>query len=258
MKILHSKIIGDSNKHVIILHGFLGMGDNWKTHAKKISLEGFTVHLLDLRNHGRSFWDDDFNFDSMVEDIKYYVKFKNISKVDFIGHSMGGNLAFCISNKVPDIINKIVIVDIAPKKYENVHESILLGLKSIDFRLISSRKEANDKLSFYISDEIVRQFLLKSVYWENESKLGFRFNLDVLYEFSKNGISNKFKSSIGFNGPTLFLHGELSNYVNKKDYKLINYHYNNASIIEVPNSGHWLHADNPNFFLEKTINFLNS
>ena len=62
MKILHSKIIGDSNKHVIILHGFLGMGDNWKTHAKKISLEGFTVHLLDLRNHGRSFWDDDFDF----------------------------------------------------------------------------------------------------------------------------------------------------------------------------------------------------
>ena len=80
MKILHSKIIGDSNKHVIILHGFLGMGDNWKTHAKKISLEGFTVHLLDLRNHGRSFWDDDFDFDSMAEDIKDYVKSKNISK----------------------------------------------------------------------------------------------------------------------------------------------------------------------------------
>ena len=258
MKILHSKIIGDSNKHVIILHGFLGMGDNWKTHAKKISLEGFTVHLLDLRNHGRSFWDDDFNFDSMAEDIKDYFKFKNISKVDFIGQSMGGNLAFYISNKVPDIINKIVIVDIAPKKYENVHESILLGLKSIDFSLISSRKEANDKLSLYISDERVRQFLLKSVYWESESKLGFRFNLDVLYEFSKNGISNEFKSSIGFNGPSLFLHGELSNYVNKKDYKLINYHYTNASIIEVPDSGHWLHADNPNFFLEKTINFLNS
>ena len=258
MKILHSKIIGDSNKHVIILHGFLGMGDNWKTHAKKISLEGFTVHLLDLRNHGRSFWDDDFNFDSMAEDIKDYFKFKNISKADFIGHSMGGNLAFYISNKVPDIINKIVIVDIAPKKYKNVHEDILLGLKSIDFNLIRSRKEANDKLSFYISDERVRQFLLKSVYWESESKLGFRFNLDVLYEFSKNGISNEFKSSIGFNGPTLFLHGELSNYVNKKDYELINYHYNNASIIEVPNSGHWLHADNPNFFLEKTINFLNS
>jgi Predicted hydrolases or acyltransferases (alpha/beta hydrolase superfamily) len=116
MKILHSKIIGDSNKHVIILHGFLGMGDNWKTHAKKIALEGFTVHLLDLRNHGRSFWDDDFNFDSMAEDIKDYFKFKNISKADFIGHSMGGNLAFYISNKVPDIINKIVIVDIAPKK----------------------------------------------------------------------------------------------------------------------------------------------
>ncbi len=100
MKILHSKTIGDSNNHIIILHGFLGMGDNWKTHAKKIALEGFTVHLLDLRNHGRSFWDDDFSFDSMAEDIHNYLKSKNISKVDLIGHSMGGNLAFYISNKV--------------------------------------------------------------------------------------------------------------------------------------------------------------
>ena len=258
MKILHSKTIGDSNNHIIILHGFLGMGDNWKTHAKKIALEGFTVHLLDLRNHGRSFWDDDFSFDSMAEDIHNYLNYKNISKVDLIGHSMGGNLAFYISNKVPNIINKIVIVDIAPKNYDKFHEDIFLGLKSIDFNSIGSRKEVDQKLSLYITDDRVRQFLLKSVYWESQQRLGFRFNLDILYDFSKNSISNEFKTAISFNGPSLFLHGELSNYVSEKDYELINYHYNNASIIKVPNSGHWLHVDNPDFFLEKTINFLNS
>ena len=258
MKILHSKTIGDSNNHIIILHGFLGMGDNWKTHAKKIALEGFTVHLLDLRNHGRSFWDDDFSFDSMAEDIHNYLNYKNISKVDLIGHSMGGNLAFYISNKVPNIINKIVIVDIAPKKYAKLHEDIFLGLKSIDFNFIRSRKEVDEKLSLYITDDRVRQFLLKSVYWVSQERLGFRFNLDILYDFSKNSISNEFKTAISFNGPSLFLHGELSNYVSEKDYELINYHYNNASIIKVPNSGHWLHVDNPDFFLEKTINFLNS
>ena len=171
MRILHSKIIGDSNNHIIILHGFLGMGDNWKTHAKKIALEGYTVHLLDLRNHGRSFWDNDFSFNSMAEDIKNYVKLKNISKVDLIGHSMGGNLAFHISNNFPDIIKKIVVVDIAPKKYENVHEDILLGLKSIDFNLIRSRKEVDEKLSLYISDERVRQFLLNSY---NTSRLNLK------------------------------------------------------------------------------------
>ena len=258
MKILHSKTIGDSNNHIIILHGFLGMGDNWKTHAKKIALEGFTVHLLDLRNHGRSFWDDDFSFDSMAEDIHNYLKSKNISKVDLIGHSMGGNLAFYISNMMPNIINKIVIVDIAPKKYDKLHEDIFLGLKSIDFNLIESRKEVDEKLSLYIPDDRVRQFLLKSVYWKSETRLGFRFNLEILYDFSQNSISNEFKTPIGFNGPSLFLHGELSNYVSEKDYELINYHYNNASIIKVPNSGHWLHIDNPDFFLENTINFLNS
>lgn len=258
MKILHSKIIGDSNKHVIILHGFLGMGDNWKTHAKKIAIEGFTVHLLDLRNHGRSFWDNDFSFNSMADDICNYIKFKNISDADFIGHSMGGNLAIYLSNKVPDILNKIVIVDIVPKKYDSVHKDVFSGLKSIDFNLIQSRKEVDKELSFYITDERVRQFLLKSVYWKSENKLDFRFNLDVLYDFSKNSISNEFKTPIGFNGPCLLLHGELSNYVNDKDYELIHYHYSNATIIKVPNAGHWLHADNPDFFLEKTINFLNS
>ena len=258
MRILHSKIIGDSNKNLIILHGFLGMGDNWKTHAKKIAVEGFTVHLLDLRNHGRSFWDNDFSFNSMADDICNYIKFKNISDADFIGHSMGGNLAIYLSNKVPDILNKIVIVDIAPKKYDKLHKDIFLGLKSIDFNLIGSRKEVDEKLSLSISDDRVRQFLLKSVYWESEGKLGFRFNLDVLYDFSKNSISNVFQNPIGFNGPSLFLHGELSNYVNEKDYELINYHYKNASIIKVPNSGHWLHVDNSDFFLENTINFLNS
>ena len=258
MRVLHSKIVGDGYNHIIILHGFLGMGDNWKTHAKKIALEGFTVHLLDLRNHGRSFWDDDFTFNSMAEDVHNYVKSKNISKADLIGHSMGGNLAFYISNKVPDIIKKIVIVDIAPKKYDKLHEDIFLGLKSIDFNLIGSRKEVDDKLSLYIADDRVRQFLLKSVYWESEKRLGFRFNLDILHDFSENSISNEFKIPISFNGPSLFLHGELSNYVNEKDYELIKYHYNNASIIKVPNSGHWLHVDNPDFFLEKTINFLNS
>jgi pimeloyl-ACP methyl ester carboxylesterase len=258
MKILHSNIIGDSNKHLIILHGFLGMGDNWKTHAKKIAAEGFTVHLLDLRNHGRSFWDQDFSFDSMAEDISNYLKFKNISKVDMLGHSMGGNLAIYISNKTPNILNKIVIVDIVPKKYKNMHQDILSGLKSIDFNLIGSRREADDKLSAYISDERVRHFLLKNLYWKSEHKLGFRFNLDVLYGYSKNSITNKFENPISFKGPALFLHGKSSNYVNEQDYELINYHYSNASIIKVPNSGHWLHADNPDFFLEKTINFLNS
>ena len=101
-------------------------------------------------------------------------------------------------------------------------------------------------------------FFLKNLYWKSDHKLGFRCNLDVLYDYSKNSITNKFENPISFKGPALFLHGKSSNYVNEKDYELINYHYSNASIIKVPNSGHWLHADNPDFFLEKTINFLNS
>ena len=101
MKILHSNLIGNSDRDLIIIHGFLGMGDNWKTHAKKIAEKDFRVHLIDLRNHGKSFWSKDFSFELMVEDIYNYAKHKNIKKFSLLGHSMGGNVSMLFSQKYP-------------------------------------------------------------------------------------------------------------------------------------------------------------
>ena len=67
--VLHSNIIGEGQPF-IILHGFLGMGDNWKTLAKQFSNLGFQVHLVDQRNHGRSFHDSEFNYEVLAADLK--------------------------------------------------------------------------------------------------------------------------------------------------------------------------------------------
>ena len=256
MKILHSNLIGSSFRDLFIIHGFLGMGDNWKTHAKKISEKDFRVHLIDLRNHGKSFWSDDFSFELMVEDIYNYAKYNKIKKFSLLGHSMGGNVSMLFAQKFPEFLDKIIIVDIIPKEYEPHHENILNSLESLDFKKINSRKDADFHLSNYIQDERVRQFLLKNLYWIDKENLGLKLNIKILSEF-KNKLSIRLKNDLKFDNPSLFLYGENSPYVNESDFPLIKKYFSTVQIIKVPLSGHWVHADNPSFFLDKTINFLN-
>jgi len=256
LNILHSKIVGDSNKNIIIVHGFLGMGDNWISQANKIAESGFKVHLIDLRNHGKSFWSNEFSFDLMVEDIYEYITYHNISNLYMIGHSMGGNISMLFAKNYPELLKKIIIVDIVPKAYKPHQDFILESLKSLDFNIIKSRNDADSQLSKLISDKRVRQFLLKNLYWKDQDTLGLKINLEILFKF-KNKLSLVFKEDFSFKKPTLFIHGENSNYVEESDYDLMSSYFKNLEIVKVPSASHWVHADNPKFFLEKTINFLN-
>mgnify|MGYP001432228411 CR=1 FL=1 len=256
MKILHSNLIGDSDRHLFIIHGFLGMGDNWKSHAKKISENNYTVHLIDLRNHGRSFWDNKFSFEIMVDDIQNYALFHNIEKFSLLGHSMGGNVSMLFAQKFPEIIEKIIIVDIIPKKYKSHHNEIMDGLKSIDFKSKKSRREVDDHMSNYIQDNRVKQFLLKNLYWIDKENLGLKINIDVLYEF-KDKLSLELQNSLNYQKPTMFLYGDLSPYVKNSDLPILKSYFTNIQIFKVPQAGHWVHADNPSFFLDRVINFLN-
>jgi len=256
MKILHSNLIGNSKRDLFIIHGFLGMGDNWKTHANKIAESDFRVHLIDLRNHGKSFWSDEFSFEIMVEDLYKYAKYYNIKRFSLLGHSMGGNIGMLFAQKYPELLEKIIIVDIIPKQYKPHHETILNGLKSIDFNKMKSRKHVDTHLSKYISDERVRQFLLKNLHWVDKESLGLKLNIEVLFEF-KDRLSIKLKKGISFAKPSLFLYGDSSTYVDESDFPMLYSNFSNIEIIKVPSSGHWVHADNPSFFIDKTINFLN-
>ena len=161
MNLLHSIIVGDSDKNIIIVHGFLGMGDNWKSHANKIAESGFKVHLIDLRNHGKSFWSNEFSFDLMVEDIYEYISHHKISNFYMIGHSMGGNITMLFANNYPELLKKIIIVDIVPKEYKPQHNYILESLKSLDFKIIKSRRSES------LSDTEI--LFLKSFYSMHQS-----------------------------------------------------------------------------------------
>src|SRR5690606_22774961 len=149
--LLHSIILGEGTPF-IILHGFLGMSDNWKTMGLKFSENGFQVHLVDQRNHGHSFHSNEFNYDVLVEDLKQYCDANSLDNIILLGHSMGGKTAMLFATKYPNMVSKLLVADISPRFYPVHHDGILTGLSALNFDVIKSRGEADDLLSNYVSD----------------------------------------------------------------------------------------------------------
>lgn len=252
--ILHSNTFGNG-KPFVILHGFLGMGDNWKTLARKFSESNFEMHLVDQRNHGRSFHDDDFDYDVMSEDLKRYCDSNNLEDIVLLGHSMGGKTAMLFATRYPEIVNKLIVADISPRYYPVHHESILSGLSSLDFSEIKNRGEADKALSNYVPDIGTRMFLLKNLYWVEKGQLGLRINLEVL-KANVSEVGEALPVHAVFEKDTLFLRGDKSEYINDVDEAIIHRHFPNSKIITITNAGHWLHAENPEDFYNAVIKFV--
>jgi len=253
MKILHSNSLG-SGEPLLIIHGFLGMGDNWKTLARRFS-ETYEVHLIDQRNHGRSFHTAIFDYEVMVEDLLNYINHYQLEKVIILGHSMGGKAAMLFAVSHPEKVSKIILADIGPKFYPRHHDLILEGLSAVDFSKQKSRKAIEEVLAKYISEVGIRQFLLKNVYWKTKEELAFRFNLTSLLD-NLDEIGVALPSQTIFEGEALFLKGENSGYITPEDEDLITAHFPKAVILTVKNSGHWLHAENPDDFYDYVVSFL--
>ena len=251
---LYSKIEGEG-KPFIIMHGFLGMSDNWKTLGTQFASEGYQVHMLDLRNHGRSFHSEEFNYDAMVQDVYEYCVENNLEKVDILGHSMGGKVAMFFAMQYPENIDKLIVADIGPKYYRPHHQDILEGLNAVDFSKKPERAEVEEILKKSVDDFGTRQFLMKSLYWVEPGQLAFRFNLNVFNKEIEN-IGQALDEASVYDEPTLFLKGAKSNYIKEEDYDAIKRQFPKAQIEVIANAGHWLHAENPKDFYEKTIRFL--
>lgn len=253
MKILHSSIQG-TGKPLIILHGYFGMSDNWKALGNKFA-ENFEVHLVDQRNHGRSFHSDDFDYELLVEDLHFYIESHNLSKVNLLGHSMGGKVAMLFAVTYPEMVDKLIVADISPKYYKPHHQEILEALNSVNFNIQNTRKKVEEILRIHIKEEGIVQFMLKNVFRKTKEDLDYRFNLNSL-TINNSEVGEALPSFTHFDGLTLFLKGENSNYITIEDESLIEAHFSNATIVTVKNAGHWLHAENPTQFYNEIVSFL--
>jgi pimeloyl-ACP methyl ester carboxylesterase len=253
---LYSRIEGQG-KPLLIIHGFLGMSDNWKSFGFLYAAEGFQTHMLDLRNHGRSFHSENFSYEVMAQDVLEYCQQHNLEKIFIIGHSMGGKVAMFFATKYPEMMEKLIVADIGPKYYAPHHQDILAGLNAVDFSSKPDRTAVEEILFPFIPDYGTRQFLMKSLYWKEPGQLAFRFNLDV-FNRKVEEVGKTLPENAIFEKPTLFIRGGNSNYILDADFPEIKEHFPNLELATIPNTGHWLHAENPNLFFRETALFLNS
>lgn len=258
MEILHSKIYGkDTNgTPMLVLHGLFGMLDNWGSFGREFG-EEMPVHLLDLRNHGKSFHSDEMSIDAMVEDLVNYMDQNAIQKANLLGHSLGGKVVMQFAITYPEKVEKLIVADMSPKAYPPHHQGIFKALNSVDLSQLSTRIEAEEQLKQYIPEIGVIQFLLKNLYWDDNKKLQWRFNLPVLTEKYNSFVTGAIKFGV-FDGPTLFLGGANSNYILPQDEFLIKQQFPKSEIKRISNAGHWVQADNPKEFNADVWSFLKS
>jgi len=253
MTLLHTQIFGNGSP-LLVLHGLLGMSDNWKTHAKAWATH-FEVHLLDLRNHGRSFHSEQFSYPDMVADLEHYITQHGLQPFVLLGHSMGGKLAMWYAASYPHLVQKLIVADMAPRAYPVQHHIILEGLMELHLDNPSTRQEADSRLQAYVSDGSTRQFLLKNLMRIAPDRLSLRPNIPVLKELIGE-VMMALPSDLSYDGPSLFLRGAYSDYVLPEDHPTIYHQFPKAQIHTIARAGHWLHAENPVDFAKKFQEFL--
>jgi pimeloyl-ACP methyl ester carboxylesterase len=253
---LHSKIYGAElpGTPLLVFHGLFGMLDNWGSFGKEFG-EAFPTHLIDLRNHGKSFHSDEMNLEAMAEDVLQYMKAYDLEKVNLLGHSLGGKTVMWFAISYPEKVEKLIVVDMAPKAYPPHHQAIIKALQSVDFSVVKSRQEVEEILGQYIQEKSVIQFLAKNLYWTEDKKLAWRFNLKTLAEKYNNFVSSPIKFG-KFDGDTLFIGGAKSHYILPQDEFLIKQMFPKAKFIQIANAGHWVQAENPIDFNQAVWDFL--
>ncbi len=251
---------------LVIVHGLYGSADNWINIGKRLT-EKYTVYMLDQRNHGRSPFADSHTYDDLRDDLEEFFEHHQIEKATLLGHSMGGKIAMWFAADFPEKIEKLVIADIAPKNYLllkgnsqfYLHQNILLAMQEINFSLIKSRNDVDDFMAEKIDDIRIRQFLLKNISKDKETKqYKWRVNAGVLYNHLEEIVSGVNKNWLDdripiISYPVIFIRGMKSKYILPEDEILIKEIYPDAKIVDIPEAGHWLHAEQPEKFMRAVM-----
>lgn len=240
---------------LVILHGLIGMSDNWLTPAKKWSPH-FQCIIPDLRNHGNSPHSDDFSLECMADDVYELFQKLQISSAHVLGHSMGGRVALAFADKYPDLVGKLVIVDIAPRKYSGSKSiaNLLEVMRRVNLANLTSISEIESLLKKYIPDERVRFLVMKNTK-RGEQGFEWKLNLEIIYQ-SIEDLMTPVNEKMHFTNPALFIKGGKSDFITQDDIALIYEMFPQARIEIIENADHWVHVDEPEKFIHCVERFL--
>ncbi|HYG21212.1 MAG TPA: alpha/beta fold hydrolase [Verrucomicrobiae bacterium] len=239
---------------LIILHGLFGSLENWAHIAQQLS-ENFKVFTLDQRNHGSSPHSPDMNFPVLARDVSEFLKEHHIQRAHILGHSLGGKAAMEFALSECANVDRLVVVDMAPRGYPRRHDEIFQALLALRLEAFRTRAEVEQALAGDIPDLAVRRFLLKGLAQDEPGRFRWRFNLPVLFQ-RYGELTEAVAGGRVCDRPALFIRGGESDYVRHEDLPLIRKFFPHAEIATIESASHWVHAEQPEKFLDQTRKFL--
>lgn len=256
---LNCRQYSDSGVPVLVLHGLFGSLSNWGWHCKQLAQQ-YAVYGVDLRNHGDSPHSDQLDYQVMADDVRELIVRLGLKYCCIVGHSMGGKVAMQLALNFPDLVEKLVIVDIAPVSYpENAdrHMCVLAGMDAVKLNEIKSRAEAEVTLRDYISEEATRKFLLTNLVRNKKGLFEWRLHKDSIRENHAN-LRAGLTATKSFFKPVLFVKGSFSPYIKSEHEGQIKEFFPAASVKLIMDAGHWLHAEQPQALQKILLKFLQS
>lgn len=245
LETLHYQSYGRSDSEapcLVLIHGLFGSGDNLSMIRRHFE-QDYRVISLDLPDHGQSPWSSSFSFENYAQQVILTLSSLGITKANIVGHSLGGKVAMYVAHLKPEMLDKLVVIDIAPVSYEPRHNNVLDGLESVDLGKIDSRKTAQASLKGFVEDAGTQAFLLKSLYQDGK-QWKWRFNVDLIVKEYLHMADWPLEDVEIFTGDVLFIKGLKSNYITEKHQSKIMKQFPNASA-KLVDAGHWLHAEKP-------------
>lgn len=229
---------------LIVLHGLFGSLENWQTLARRWA-ERFPVILVDLPNHGRSPHADTANYPDMARALVQWLREMDISRCHLLGHSMGGKVAMQTALEFSELVEKLIIVDMAPRRYGRGHDDVFAALNALDPADLRDRRHADELMQPHMADAGVRMFLLKNLTRDDGGGYRWRMNLEVLYRDYDQLVAPVGDLGQTYEGPALFIRGGDSGYVKDEDMDFIRVLFPTAELLTVAGAGHWVHAERP-------------
>lgn len=232
--------------HLLVIHGLFGSGRNWRAIAKRLSAD-FHVTTVDMRNHGNSFWSDDMSYLGMADDLAGVIEATGAPSM-VLGHSMGGKAAMVLALTRPELVERLIVADIAPVTYGHTQMPFINAMQAVDLAQISKRSDVTDALADNVEDPSLRAFFAQSIDITEEGAR-WLLNLEALKQNMPDIIG--FPEVSGqFTGRSLFVHGSNSDYVDAEGREAIAPLFPGARYAKLKNAGHWLHAEQPRAFIE--------
>lgn len=237
---------GRARQDLVLLHGLFGAGSNFRALSRHLSDE-HRVLAADLRNHGESPHDDRMDYDAMVADVADLIEEACGGRADLFGHSMGGKVAMGLALTRPELVERLVVLDVAPVAYGHgdVFCRYIAAMRQLPLAEVRSRSDADARLKPAVPDPRVRAFLLHSLRAEPGRGYRWRIHLAALAANMDRIADFPFAGAVPYRGPTLFVRGGASDYVRAEHHDRIRALFPSATIVAIPGAGHWVHADQP-------------